>query len=132
LPARIAAGGHRRLLTSRSEQLAQLVGARIAQNRSRITAGERALIHLGPTKVLERGYSITTLEGSETPLRDAARVHGGQTLITRLARGELRSLVRNATLIPSVGTPDPAPQPSLFDTVDPVATEPGDQGAGDD
>ena len=132
LPARIAAGGHRRLLVSRREQLAQLMVARIAQFRSRITAGERALIHLGPIKVLERGYSITSLEGSSEPLRDAARVHGGQTLITRLARGELRSLVRNATLIPSAGTPDPAPQPSLFDTVEPSGTEPGDQGAADD
>ena len=132
LPARIAAGGHRRLLVSRREQLTQLMGARIAQLRSRIIAGERALIHLGPTKVLERGYSITSLEGSEKPLRDAARVHGGQTLITRLARGEVRSLVRNATISPSVEKPDPAPQPSLFDTVEPAGTEPGDQGAADD
>jgi len=132
LPARIAAGGHRRLLVSRREQLAQLMGARIAQLRSRIIAGERALIHLGPTKVLERGYSITSLEGSEKPLRDAARVHGGQTLITRLARGEVRSQVRNATISPSVEKPDPAPQPSLFDTVEPAGTEPGDQGAADD
>jgi len=132
LPARIAAGGHRRLLVSRREQLTQLMGARIAQLRSRIIAGERALTHLGPTKVLERGYSITSLEGSEKPLRDAARVHGGQTLITRLARGEVRSLVRNATISPSVEKPDPAPQPSLFDTVEPAGTEPGDQGAADD
>ena len=108
------------------------MGARTAQLRSRITADERALFHLGPTKVLERGYSITSLEGSEKPLRDAARVHGGQTLITRLARGEVRSLVRNATISPSVEKPDPAPQPSLFDTVEPAGTEPGDQGAADD
>jgi len=132
LPARIAAGGHRRLLVSRREQLAQLMGARIAQLRSRITAGDRALIHLGPTKVLERGYSITSLEGSEKPLRDAARVHGGQTLITRLARGEVRSLVRNATIIPSIEKTNPAPQPSLFDTVEPPDIDSGDQGAADD
>lgn len=132
LPARIAAGGHRRLLVSRKEQLAQLMGARMAQLRSRLTAGERALVHLGPTKVLERGYSITNLEGSSTPLRDAARVHGGQTLITRLARGEVRSLVRSATISPSVATPDPDPQPSLFDTIEPADREPGDQGAADD
>jgi exodeoxyribonuclease VII large subunit len=132
LPARIAAGGHRRLLASRKEQLAQLMGARIAGLQSRVTAGERALVHLGPTKVLERGYSITSLEGSETPLRDAARVHGGQTLITRLARGEVRSLVRNATVVPAIKKTGPAPQPSLFDTVEPPDIEPGDQGAADD
>ena len=89
------------------------MGARTAQLRSRIKAGERALIHLGPTKVLERGYSITSLEGSEKPLRDAARVHGGQTLITRLARGEVRSLVRNATTAQSIERTVPAPQPCL-------------------
>jgi exodeoxyribonuclease VII large subunit len=132
LPARIAAGGHRRLLASRREQLVQLMGARTAQLRARVTAGERALFHLGPTKVLERGYSITRLEGSEKPLRDAARVHGGQTLITHLARGEVRSLVRNATIIPSVEKTDPAPQPTLFDTVEPPDIDLGDQGAADD
>jgi exodeoxyribonuclease VII large subunit len=132
LPARIAAGGHRRLLASRREQLAQLTKYRIARLHARVEAGERALNHLGPTKVLERGYSITTLEGSTKPLRDAARVHGGQTLTTRLARGEVRSLVRNATISPTVKVPDPAPQPSLFDTIEASEVEPGDQGAEDD
>jgi len=132
LPARIAAGGHRRLLVSRREQLAQLMGARIAQLRSRIAADERALVHLGPTKVLDRGYSITRIEGSDKPLRDGARVQPGQALITRLARGEVRSLVRNATISPSVDRTDPASQPSLFDTVKTTGTEPGDQGAADD
>jgi exodeoxyribonuclease VII large subunit len=132
LPARIAAGGHRRLLVSRREQLAQLMAARVARIRARIVGGERALGHLGPTKVLERGYSITSLEGSTTPLRDAARVHGGQTLTTRLARGEIRSLVRNATTSPEVTKLEPAPQPTLFDTIENPATEDGDQGAEDD
>jgi exodeoxyribonuclease VII large subunit len=132
LPARIAAGGHRRLLVSRREQLAQLMGARIAQLRSRIAADERALVHLGPTKVLDRGYSITRIEGSDKPLRDGARVQPGQALITRLARGEVRSLVRNATISPSVERTEPASQPSLFDTVKTTGTEPGDQGAADD
>jgi exodeoxyribonuclease VII large subunit len=129
LPARIAAGGHRRLLTSRKEQLAQLTVARVARLRARVDAGERALGHLGPTKVLKRGYSITSLEGSKTPLRDAARVHGGQTLVTRLARGEVRSLVRNATVSPESKQSDQAPQPSLFDTIEASGPETGDQGA---
>ena len=132
LPARIAAGGHRRLLASREEQLDQLMGARMARLSARIGAGERALTHLGPTKVLERGYSITSLEGSSNPLRDAARVHGGQTLITRLARGEVRSLVRNATISPRAKTSDLARQPSLFDTIEHSDAETGDQGAEND
>ena len=132
LPARIAAGGHRRLLASRKEQLDQLMGARMARLRARIGAGERALTHLGPTKVLERGYSITSLEGSSNPLREAARVHGGQTLITRLARGEVRSLVRNATISPTAKTTDSARQPSLFDTIEHPGAETEDQGAEND
>jgi exodeoxyribonuclease VII large subunit len=132
LPARIAAGGHRRLLVSRREQLAQLMGARTARARARIDAGERALSHLGPTKVLERGYSITSLEGSTTPLRDAARVHGGQTLTTRLARGTVRSLVRSSTIKTKTATADPAKQPSLFDAIEEPGARPMDQGADDD
>lgn len=112
--------------------MAQLMGARVVQLRSRIAADERALVHLGPTKVLERGYSITTIEGSEKPIRDGARVHPGQVLITRLARGEVRSLVRNATNSRSVERTDPDSQPSLFDTVKTTGTEPGNQGAADD
>jgi exodeoxyribonuclease VII large subunit len=132
LPARIAAGGHRRLLTSRKEQVIQLTTHRIARLRARVETGEKALSHLGPTKVLQRGYSITTLEGSTTPLRDAARVHGGQTLTTRLARGEIRSLVRSATISQTVEAPDPAPQPSLFDFIEASGEETGNQGADDD
>jgi exodeoxyribonuclease VII large subunit len=132
LPARVAAGGHRRLLVSRREQLGQLMVARVERLRARVEAGERAVNHLGPTKVLERGYSITSLEGSSAPLRDAARVHGGQTLITRLEHGEIRSLVRNATTGPEVAKVEIAPQPTLFDTIDNPSDMTGDQGAEDD
>ena len=72
-------------------------------------------MHLRPTKVLERGYSITSLEGTTTPIKDAARVHGGQTLITHLARGEVRSLVSSATTENPTRKSDPSHQPSLFD-----------------
>lgn len=115
LPARLAAGGHRRLLASRTAQLRQLMAARVGRLRSQLEAGARALQHLGPTRVLERGYSITALEGSRSPLKDASRVHGGQALITRLARGEIRSLVSSATVEPRGGPRDPTPQRSLFD-----------------
>jgi exodeoxyribonuclease VII large subunit len=129
MPARVAAGGHRRLLNSRVEQLGQLVGARIGGLKARAEAAGRALTHLGPIKVLERGYSITTIEGSSEPLRDASRVHGGQALITRLARGEVRSLVRNATVNPTAVESDPARQPSLFDGIERRSGESEDQGA---
>ncbi len=115
LPARVAAGGHRMLLESRRQQLQYLMNARLERLRTRTVNGERSLMHLGPTKVLERGYSITSLEGTTTPIKDAARVHGGQTLITHLARGEVRSLVSSATTENPTRKSDPSHQPSLFD-----------------
>jgi len=121
LPAQIAAGGQRRLLDSRRQQLQQLIMARVASLRARVEAGERALGHLGPTKVLERGYSITSLEGTAIPLKDASHVRGGQTLLTRLARGKVRSLVSAATTEPRVAARTAVRQPSLFDE----ATETG-------
>ena len=114
LPGRVAAGGHRRLLASRREQMAQLIHARLERLTSTISANKRALLHLSPKKVLQRGYSITTLDGQSTPLKGPKNVKPGQTLITTLARGELRSLVASN---PSRRTkPSPTPnQRSLFD-----------------
>ncbi len=127
LPGRIAAGGHRRLLASRDEQLRQLMAAGIGRRRAQLEAAARALKHLGPLGVLERGYSITTLEGSRSPLKDASRVHGGQTLTTRLARGEIRSLVSGATVEPRSPSRDPAAQASLFEDPSDDALTPGDR-----
>ncbi len=127
LPAKIAAGGHRRLLASRRQQLQQLMAAQARGHRTRIDAATRALDHLGPERVLERGYSITTLEGSATPIKDAAAVHGGQTLTTRLARGRVRSLVSSTSSERLVTTKDPAAQPSLFDDSTQPGSAPGER-----
>jgi len=131
LPARMAAGGHRRLLSSRRQQLAQLMSARVAGIRARIEAGDRALGHLGPTRVLQRGYSITFLEGASEPLKDAARVHGGQSMMTRLARGEVRSLVSRTTIEPRAVAREPVRQPTLFDDATDTGAKPVDDGATD-
>ena len=93
------------------------------KEQNAVDAGARALDHLGPARVLRRGYSITTLEGSSSPLKDATRVHGGQTLITRLARGEVRSLVSGAATEPRGPRLEPVAQPSLFDEGSAPATE---------
>jgi hypothetical protein len=105
------------------------MGARIDRLRARALAGERGLHHLGPMKVLDRGYSITRLEGSTEALRDASRAHGGQTLLTRLARGEVRSLVRSATSGSPASAPEIQRQPSLFDNLSQSGAEPEDNGA---
>jgi len=93
LPTRVAAAGHRRVVDSRRQQLGQLLGARLTRTRDAVAAHERALSHLSPRKVLDRGYSITTLEGDSRPLTDPTRARPGQELLTTLARGELRSIV---------------------------------------
>ena len=123
LPSRMAAGGHRRLLASRRQQLAQLMEARLRQATARVDGGLRALGHLGPTRVLERGYSITTLDGSSTPLKDATAVHGGQALMTRLANGEIRSLVSGSGVRKRTGTKTSGNQPSLFGDDDPQSNQ---------
>jgi exodeoxyribonuclease VII large subunit len=92
-PGQMAAGGHSRLLASRCQQLGQLMLGRLQRLRATVTASERALIHLSPRKVLERGYSITTIEGTGKPLRDASQVRAGALLQTTLAQGALRSVV---------------------------------------
>jgi exodeoxyribonuclease VII large subunit len=116
LPARVAAGGHRRVLDGRRQQLSQLVRARVGVFRARIDATERALVHLSPRKVLERGYSITTLEGEEAPLVDGTLVTAGQTLHTRLAKGSVRSVVAGSSKTSRRSKPKTTEQQSLFES----------------
>jgi len=102
---------------SRRQQLAQLARARLARARAALDGHQRALHHLGPRMVLERGYSITTRAGDPRPLRDAESVAPGAELHTTLARGELRSIVakRAARSAESARAQDGHRQPSLFD-----------------
>ncbi len=125
LPGRVAAGGHRRLLASRREQMGQLMRSRLHRSAAELAAKRRALDNLSPRRVLDRGYSITTIKGSSTPLKDPAKVRTGQILMTRLAGGELRSLVadRAKSRVRPPRTPSEN-QPSLFS--DP-SDEPGDR-----
>ena len=118
LPARVAAGGHRRLVRSRSEQMGQLIRARLTAAVAALAAKERTLASLGPRRVLERGYSITTVKGSSTPLKDPAEVRAGQILVSRLAGGDLRSLATDRTARKRSAAAASEQQPSLFDQPD--------------
>lgn len=115
LPARVAAGGHRRLLTSRSEQMNQLMRAKLTGAKADLAAKVRTLENLSPRRVLERGYSITTVKGTSRPLKDPARVRTGQILVTRLAGGDLRSLAVDRPVRRRTVKVMPEDQPSLFD-----------------
>ena len=59
--------------------------------REALTQLHKRLNALGPEQVLARGYSITTDAGSGIVLRDAATVKPGQKLLTRLAKGKIKS-----------------------------------------
>ena len=69
IPARVAAGGHRRLLASRREQMAQLIRARIQRSAGELAAKRRTLENLSPRRVLERGYSIPPSREGKDPSR---------------------------------------------------------------
>jgi len=116
LPGRVAAGGHRRLVDSRRGQLGQLMRARLDRGRRAVASGERALGHLSPRQVLERGYSITRRAGSSEPLRDPGVLRTGDVLVSTLARGDVRSLVadRGSAAPRATGVRD-GRQPSLFE-----------------
>jgi len=85
---------------SRGQALQHLAGrflrakpsTRLATRREALRQLEKRLHALGPEQVLARGYSITTDATTGQVLRDAAQVASGQTLKTRLARGELASV----------------------------------------
>jgi exodeoxyribonuclease VII large subunit len=47
---------------------------------------------LDPKEILKRGYSITYYQGNT--LTDAAKVDKGETIVTRLFRGEIKSEIK--------------------------------------
>ena len=63
----------------------------VKARRAALRQLERRLHSLGPEQVLARGYSITTDAATGKVLREAAKVSAGQTLKTRLAKGEIFS-----------------------------------------
>jgi len=92
-PARIRARGQSRLLTIVVGRAVSLLRARLLRCETLLDTQERALDHLSPRKVLNRGYSITMVEGESIPLRRASDLRKGMVLRTILAEGSLRSLL---------------------------------------
>ena len=76
-----------------SRHLRELGRYRLANFQTRYAAASARLRLLGPENVLTRGYSITTDAVTGDVLRDAKKVRAGQKLRTRLAKGEVRSVV---------------------------------------
>lgn len=66
---------------------------------SHVDATFRQLHAIGPTKVLERGYSVTTLPDGSI-IRDPAQAPPGTTLSTRVQSGQLTSTVNASATTP--------------------------------
>ncbi len=92
-PVRFGAPRRREVVTARLAVAAERLRSRARRGRLQLEALDRALAALSPAAVLQRGYSITTREGSAAPVRDAAAVVPGERLVTTLAAGSLRSVV---------------------------------------
>jgi exodeoxyribonuclease VII large subunit len=97
----------RRTLQALGDRLTRAGGLAIRETRSRLESAHRQLLAVGPQGVLERGYSCTMTEDGRA-LRSASEARAGERLHTRLAKGEVRSIVEggasNAPPPPSSAT----------------------------
>jgi Exonuclease VII, large subunit len=73
---------------------ARAIRRRVTMASDRLGATSARLDSLSPLAVLARGYSVTTRASGEI-VREANQVSTGETIHTRLARGELTSRVEN-------------------------------------
>jgi exodeoxyribonuclease VII large subunit len=74
------------------ERLRPLGEEFISRRRERLGMCAAQLDGLSPLRVLERGYSVTTLESGEV-VRRAAQLKPGDRIETRVAKGRLRSRI---------------------------------------
>ena len=80
-----------RLQTLQGEML-RTASARITRERHRLELLSQRLHDASPERLLARGYSLTLKEGKV--VKDAAQLRPGDEIQTRLAQGEVRSIVR--------------------------------------
>lgn len=79
-------------LENRTSRMDHAAAVRLARVKAALDGVSRQLAALNPLAVLERGYSITLLEDGRA-LRSPEDAPPGTRLATRLARGEVRSVV---------------------------------------
>lgn len=75
-----------------AERIASRAAGRLREAAASLEGVERLVRQLAPQRTLERGFSITRGEDGAI-VRDPAQVRAGETLISQLARGRLRSRV---------------------------------------
>ena len=96
LSARLDAAIHRRLAASDLRpiegRLARSMGRYLEARAERLDALDRNLELVGPQKVLERGFSLTT-DAQGRLVRSVAAIKPGEAVTTRLADGQFGSTV---------------------------------------
>jgi exodeoxyribonuclease VII large subunit len=114
LSARLTAAVRRHLAAQRPDPLADRLSRAVTRTleaaRDRVTAAGRQLELVGPARVLERGYSLTTTADG-TLVRRPEQAPPGTSLVTRLAQGRLTSTVDGATASPPLQPPAPPVPP---------------------
>lgn len=90
----------RALVTERAARLERLVRSALDRAGERLRAGAARLDAGSPLKLLARGYSVTTSEGTTAPLTSIGSVTAGATLVTQLADGRLHSTVTSIDSTP--------------------------------
>jgi exodeoxyribonuclease VII large subunit len=79
-------------LDETAARLARAASARLSQARQKIAAVSARLETLSPLHVLARGYSLTHTNDGKL-VRDPSLLRPGDLLVTRVAHGQIRSLV---------------------------------------
>lgn len=82
----------RHRLDGREERLRHALSDRLAREQFRLRLLGQQCEAANPERLLRRGYSLTLREGR--PVMRAADLHPGDEIVTRLAEGEVRSVVK--------------------------------------
>ena len=73
---------------------------------------------VSPLGTLQRGYSITTLQGQTQPLNHAEEIKSGDTLVTQLTQGQIVSRVTEVQPFRGASTTDTSPSLENQEDVD--------------
>lgn len=84
-------------LQSIFDRLAQSARTRLERERHRLDMLQQRTQSLDPSVLLKRGYSMTLVNGRI--LTDASQIKSGDRLVTKLAQGEVISVVEDSILV---------------------------------
>jgi exodeoxyribonuclease VII large subunit len=82
-------------LDAETAAVAAAMRNQLLQNKVRIERMGRALETLSPLAILERGYALV-FDGAGQLVKDAGQVKAGDEISARVARGEIRAVVKKA------------------------------------